>query len=518
MIKIFVADDENLIREGIRNCVENHSGGYSFCGEAPDGELAIPLIQELKPDILIADIRMPFIDGLELAAIVKKTMQWIHIIFLSGHDEFKYAQQALMVGVDAYILKPVDSEKLLQTLDEVVQRIEKEKHDYLNIEKMLRRDELEQTIIREHFLSHLVTGKASINEVMDFSQKQGINILAKQYMVCQVALLSLSAEELKKVRLLSSRLFEYQKHIIWFIKGAERLVCIVKGDNEEAVREKAYETAQLIRHQFNLYLALEISVGIGSMTDRIGQIPNSYRDACEVLIGFKLKKNEIIGFEDVKNQRFLKKNDLISDVPMIEKLRHIARDDITGVIEKQFCDLNNTQVDSVLYRFYLLMDMLVAAVRLTKGKISEKLEQSPQQILKISESWKECVRYSTEMLELMIDYRVEEEYSKEIRLAKEYINQNFNDPSLSLYTVSNVVGFSPNHFSTVFSQETGETFIEYLTKRRIMEAKKLITDTDKRFVDIAFEVGYSDPHYFSYVFKKKTGQSPKEFKRAEFLS
>lgn len=515
MIKIFVADDENFIREGIRNCVENHAE-YSFCGEAPDGELAIPLIQELKPDILIADIRMPFIDGLELSAIVKKSMPWLHIVLLSGHDEFKYAQQALVIGVDAYILKPVDSEKLLQTLDDVVQKIEKDKHEYLNMEKMLKRDELEQTIIREHFLSHLVTGTESINEVMDSLQKQNVRILAKQYVVCQVELFNLNAEELKKVRLLSDRLFENQEQIIWFVKGTDRLICIVKGDNKEAVREKAYETAQVIRHQFNLYLALEISVGIGSVTNRFSGIPESYRNACKALSGIKLRKNDIIGFDDVKSQRFLEKPDLVSDVPMIEKLRYITSEDIPSVIEKQFYDLNNTQVDSVLYRFYLLMDMLVAAAKLTKGKINKKLEQSPQQILKISESWKECVRYTTEMLELMIDYRPEEErYSKEIRLAKEYINQNFSEPSLSLYTVSKVVGFSPNHFSTVFSQETGETFIEYLTKRRIMEAKKLIMETDMRFVDIAYEVGYSDAHYFSYVFKKKTGKTPKEFKKTE---
>lgn len=516
MIKIFVADDENLIREGIRNCVENHGQEYSFCGEAPDGELAIPLIQELKPDILIADVRMPFIDGLELSRIVKKSMPWLHIIILSGHDEFTYAQQALSIGVDAYILKPVNSEKLLQTLSEVVDRIEKEKHEYLNIEKMLKRDELEQTIIREHFLSQMVAVKVSMNEIMDFSQRHGIDLLAKQYMVCQVTLSDLNAEELKKVRVLSSRLVENQKNAICFLKGTDRLVCIVKGDNEEMVREKAYETAQLIRHQFNLYLELEISVGIGSMTDRIGEISSSYRDACEVLSGIKLRKNDIIGFEDVNSQRFMKRNDIVVDVPTVEKLRHITRADIPSVIEKQFHNLDNTLVDSILYRYYLLMDMLLAAVGLTKGKMSEKMEQSPQQILKISQSWEECVRYTTEMLEIMIDHRVEEErYSKEIQLAKDYINQNFSEPSLSLYTVSKIVGFSPNHFSTVFSQETGETFIEYLTKRRIIEAKKLIMNTDKRFADIAFEVGYSDSHYFSYVFKKKIGKSPKEFKKTE---
>ncbi|MFV0529019.1 MAG: response regulator [Lachnospiraceae bacterium] len=516
MIKIFVADDENLIRDGIRNCVEHHEAEYSICGEAPDGELAIPLIQELKPDVLIADVRMPFINGLELSTIVKKTMPWVHIIILSGHDEFTYAQQALMIGVDAYILKPVNSEKLLQTLDEVRQRIEKEKHEYLNIEKMLERDEVEKTIIREHFLSRLVTGKASINEVMEFSQKYDMEILAKYYMVSRVELLTLNADELEKIRVLGSRLFENQNHIIWFIKGADLLVCIIKGDTEDAVREQTYETAQILRHQLHLYLNLEISVGIGGMTDRIGGIANSYREAREVLSGIRVKKNDILGFEDVKSQRFLENTTLLLDVPTIEKLRHITFEDIPAVIEKQFHSLDNAQVDSVLYRYYLLMDMFIAAVQLTKGQVRQEMERTPQQIFKIAESWEECLQYATAMLELMINDRVDEErYSKEIRMAKDYINQNYSDPSLSLYTVSKRVGFSPNHFSTVFSQETGETFIEYLTKRRIMEAKKMILDTDHKITDIAFQVGYSDSHYFSYVFKKKIGKSPKEFKLTE---
>lgn len=514
MIKIFVVDDENLIREGIRNCLENYSDQYNLCGEAPDGELAIPLIQELKPDILIADVRMPFIDGLELSTIVKKSMPWMHIIILSGHDEFAYAQRALQIGVDAYILKPVNSEKLLQTLAEVGQRIEKEKHEYLNMEERLKRDELEQTIIREHFLSHIVAGNVPLNEIMDLSQKHDIAILAKQYMVCQVELANLDAEMLKRVRRLNQRLFEQNHDIIWFVKGTDYLVYIVKGDYEEEVREKSYEMAQMLRHQFHLYLNMEISVGIGSITDRIGGIANSYRDAQEVLSGIKLKKNDIVGFDDVRKQQFLEQADMYSDMSAIEKLRYISREDIPDMIAQQFHDLDNEFVDSVLYRYYLMMDMVVAAVRLTKGRISEHMEQSPQKILKIAESWSECVAYVTRMLELMVEERDEEErYSKEIRMAKDYIKQNFRDPSLSLYTVSSVIGFSPNHFSTVFSQETGETFIEYLTKCRMAEAKKLMCNPDNKVADIAFEVGYSDSHYFSYVFKKKTGMSPKEYRR-----
>ena len=109
MMRVFIADDEEIIRDGIRNCIEKEQGRFLFAGEAPDGEMALPMLMEMKPDVLITDIRMPFMDGLELAKVVRRTMPWLRIVFLSGHDEFEYAQKAVSLHADAYLLKPVSS-------------------------------------------------------------------------------------------------------------------------------------------------------------------------------------------------------------------------------------------------------------------------------------------------------------------------------------------------------------------------------------------------------------------------
>ncbi len=126
MFRVFVVDDEEIIRTGIRNTLEKTGGRFLFTGEAPDGEMALPVLLELKPDILVTDVRMPFMDGLELAALVRKSMPWVRIIFLSGHDEFEYAQRAVSLQADAYILKPVDSRKLIEVLDRTADRIVEE--------------------------------------------------------------------------------------------------------------------------------------------------------------------------------------------------------------------------------------------------------------------------------------------------------------------------------------------------------------------------------------------------------
>ena len=109
MMRVFIADDEEIIRDGIRNCIEKEQERFLFAGEAPDGEMALPMLMEMKPDVLITDIRMPFMDGLELAKVVRRTMPWLRIVFLSGHDEFEYAQKAVSLHADAYLLKPVSS-------------------------------------------------------------------------------------------------------------------------------------------------------------------------------------------------------------------------------------------------------------------------------------------------------------------------------------------------------------------------------------------------------------------------
>ena len=119
MYKVFLAEDEIVVREGIRNSIPWEKIPYTLIGEAPDGEIALSMIQDLKPDILLTDIRMPFMDGLALSRIAKKSLPWLKIIILSGHDEFQYAREAISIGVEEYLLKPVSVQDMIKALDKV---------------------------------------------------------------------------------------------------------------------------------------------------------------------------------------------------------------------------------------------------------------------------------------------------------------------------------------------------------------------------------------------------------------
>ena len=127
MYSVFLVDDEPIVLEGIRTKIDWEAAGFTFAGEATDGELALSMIHEIKPDILITDIKMPFMDGLELSAAIKKTQPWIKIIILSGHDEFEYAKKAISIGVEDYLLKPFTSEEVTASLKKIAAQIEKER-------------------------------------------------------------------------------------------------------------------------------------------------------------------------------------------------------------------------------------------------------------------------------------------------------------------------------------------------------------------------------------------------------
>lgn len=158
MLKVFLAEDEFIIREGIKNNIDWQAYGYEFCGEASDGELAFPLIQKTRPDILITDIKMPFVDGLALSRLVKKELPETEIIILSGYEEFDYAKEAIQIGVARYLLKPINGETLLQEIDSVAEIIlgkQKEKEIREKYQK-----EMEENSLRDQMdlFQHLVTG------------------------------------------------------------------------------------------------------------------------------------------------------------------------------------------------------------------------------------------------------------------------------------------------------------------------------------------------------------------------
>ena len=173
MYSVFLVDDEPIVLEGIRTKIDWESSGFTFAGEATDGEIALSMIHELKPDILITDIKMPFMDGLELSAAIKKTQPWIKIIILSGHDEFDYAKKAISIGIEDYLLKPFTSEDVITSLKKAAAQIDRERTQLSDISKMKEELKTHEKLVQKEFLINLVHGSADMSGLMTRCQELG---------------------------------------------------------------------------------------------------------------------------------------------------------------------------------------------------------------------------------------------------------------------------------------------------------------------------------------------------------
>lgn len=521
MYRIFLADDEDIIRDGIRRTIDRVELPVCFCGEAPDGEMALPLIQELRPDILITDVRMPFMDGLALATLVRRAMPWVHIIVLSGHDEFEYAQRSVSIGVDAYLLKPIDPGNLRRALADTIARIEADKAQLL----ARQRTDDEHMLLREHFLTRVVSGAMSSADIHEQSSRFGINLLAKQYQLGYVALPQdcFRGEGTDRLRRLFAQLFDARDTVQAFLKGCDCGILLLTGNTPDEVRETAYEAARALQHELERLLDTVSVIGLSRVCDRLSALPDALREARQAAqVGdFGQKRSRITGFEqaDATSSPL----ELRADAPLADKIRHIQRRDIPEMVDAYLSSVRQEDMQSVLYRYYLLVDLLMAASRFVR-----ELQLDPQEcfadysdmskLLHTAGGLDSARAFCTEVLERVAQCRGRSapiRYGAEIEQARVFIHDNYADPNISLHVVASAIGFSPNYFSTIFSQETGQTFIEYLTKTRIEAAKIALRETDRKLADIAFDIGYNEPQYFSYIFKKHTGLTPREYRLQE---
>ncbi len=389
MLKVFLVEDEAIIREGFRDIIPWNQHGYVFVGEAADGEQALPLIRSTRPDVLITDIRMPFMDGLVLSRLVRRELPDTKIIIISGYDDFEYARQALRIGVEQYLLKPVTKAMLIRTLVEVKEKIQ---------EQSLKPPYQEQTGNRLPEKPGEEQISQALREEPDQEETPGTQPDAEEQSLRNLDMSKTDPEILRK-----------------FLQS---------GMEEEA-----------------------------------GQFARDYVDSLRDAADSRLFCQYVM-----LNARFLA-------IAYVEELGYSQADLLDGL----------------------------AAAEMTGQPVSRSgLEE-----------------YIEEILKRAVSLREKETKSRHRGIISEaiaFIEEHYAEESLSLKDVARFTNVSASYFSAAFSQEMGETFVEYLTRKRMERAKELLRRTDKRTAEIASETGYRDPHYFSFVFRKTQGCTPRDYR------
>ncbi|HEX2926692.1 MAG TPA: response regulator, partial [Ruminiclostridium sp.] len=529
MYKVFLVDDEIIVRQGIRNCIIWEKTDFVLSGEAPDGEFALPLIQEIKPDILITDIKMPFMDGLQLSQIIRKNMPWVKIIILSGHDEFSFAREAIRIGVTEYLLKPATSEDLFESLKKVAAQIENEKKERENAEKVKKLLAQNTPLFRDKFLNELLLGMISPVEVIDNCDSLNINIISKYYIVEIVELeitkkdfTGVEYSEILKSEALIDNVVKENNEVIKFRRILGEIVLIIKGNNAGDIEETAYGLAQSLKYEVERKTSCAIGISIGSVRERIQGISQSYKEADEIRnYRYIYGKSKILGINDVKSNIGGKKEFIkINKNDVYDFLKCGLKSDIRCFVDRYLHNLSEVEMKSLIFIYYLFLDMVLNAARFI-NELGGEVEQIIPWVVNLEnfvtgidsiEKFGELTEDTLNKVFEFRDSRVEKKYDIIINKAKGYIHNNFSNPGISLNSVASFVNVSPSHFSTLFSQETGENFIEYLTKVRVKKAMELLKTTSLKSAEIAYNVGYNDPHYFCYIFKKALGITPKEYR------
>lgn len=535
-IKVFLVEDEMVIRRGIKNSIDWEKEGYIFCGEASDGELAYPMIIKEKPDILITDIRMPFMDGLELCKLVKEELPNIKILILSGYDEFDYAKEAIRLGVTEYLLKPISSGKLLEALNGVSESIRREKEDKDLVRKYMEEMRENTEHEKQKFFEQMIAGNLSMADALETGKKYEMNLSAGMYNLLLFRF-TLGEENRKSGELLGEaeyaieKLTERLEYVFEFQRDVEGWAFLLMADNEEQMSERVKELSKDLEEIMKNYSTIAYFGGIGQPVARLRELEESFREAERALAArFTMELNRIISVEDI---RMAQNVDTLDDIEItsfgeIEKTRTMlekflnngAEDEIDEFVDVYINELPEENLKSVLMRQYIIMDAYIVMMSFCEkiegieGEMqaqSEELKNS----MKTIQTVEEIKNYIRMLLKKIIGVRDTisgRRYSDIIEIAKDQIRKTYMSDEISLNTIAAEVGMSPSYFSSIFSKEMGKTFVEYLTEIRMDRAKELLMCSSMKTSEIGYEVGYKDPHYFSYIFKKTQNCTPKEFR------
>ncbi|HQY91762.1 helix-turn-helix domain-containing protein [Caldilinea sp.] len=523
LYKVFLVEDEIVTREGIRDSVDWASAGLRWCGEASDGELALPMLEAEAPDILITDIKMPFMDGLELSRIVRARLPQTRIVILSGHDEFRYAQEAIQLGVTEYLLKPVSAQDLLDALARIRRQIEQAQQQQEELRHLQAQLQENATVLRQRFLLDLVTGALTASEAIDAARALQIDLIARCYLTlsvrCDVTVDMTHLARLEsyhRVRQVVAALLAARNDVLLFTKDVDETGLLFKGDDPAAVQEAAHQLAEQIALVLTPEPSLALAIGLGRPVERMAAIPHSFLEACDVARTQIRKLAPSRGGITYPPRTLL----ALDPTAVITFLRRGELQNLESFLANH---LSNTDSDAPELRLvidFMATDVLVAVANFVQELGGAAGEVIPprgelEPLLAAINCLDDLRAFLRHILTQALQYR--EQHTNRthqiIEQAKQYIETHLASQELSLHTVAAAVGWSPSHFSTVFSRETGVTFVAYLTARRIDEAMHLLRTTTLSTGDIAYQVGYHNPRYFYAVFKRATGQSPSEYRQ-----
>ncbi|KZE82497.1 two-component system response regulator [Paenibacillus elgii] len=544
MYKLMLVEDEEDVREGILREIDWARHGFEVIETAENGQEAAELFERQVPDVVVTDIRMPFMDGLQLAAWIRQRYEATKIVILTGFDEFEYAQKAVKLHIDEYVLKPYSAQELIDVLAKIKRRIDEEAEEKENVQTLQEHYRRSLPVLREVFLASLVARKLPRREIVEKCRSYDLELAADAYVVSVISMDTGDSEqtdgaaeaslkgskdtELKRFAVLNIAEEIVEKHRLGrvFLHNDYLVLLTVAGqgtEGEASALKKTLTALEDIRQSIEKYLKFTVTIGVGTVCGELTDVSYSYKDAV-LALDYRgiLGSNRIICIDDVET-RFVEKLrfDELKEHALIRCLKVGTPQEIQETVDGLFHGIGETQVSFKDYQIYL-MEMLTAILKAAKdGNVDLDAVLGTDfvpfaelhKFASLQEAKSRILGLCTAIMNSIASQR-QYTYKSLVEQAIDYTKSHYHETDISIQKVCSHLHISAGYFSSIFKKEAKMTFVSYLMHIRMEAAKELLRTTDLKAFEIAERVGYAEPNYFSFSFRKHVGVSPKEYRSA----
>lgn len=533
MFTAIIADDENKVAQLIKKLVSWDELGMDLIAITHNGSEALELIRKYQPDVVITDIRMPEIDGLELIRQVKELKLGTKFVVISGYRYFEYAHSALKYGVEDYLIKPINKDELNQVLRKITKEKLNDMRNHSN--QVLIQDQLHKSrnALHRELVEKLITNKLENNDIQVVNNLYSLNFEGGLFQAITFILDYKNLDERdylqdnlvmeKLANLIHQALNPYINDSLVATWNEQILCCVMNFQKEQSNKindefSSLFSTIENYVYGFNNY---EITMGIGSVENLFSNINHSLNSALtglqyRIVVGTRRKINA-----DHYNYYLSK-----SGSTLIKKFNNSLNQIIKSFDTIKFCSLIDQAFDEMIEEpmanpsdyYNLAMQLVDSFFNLIQMESNENFVQSKNEMVKTITgifSVQTLVQQLKERLTIILKNYEEIQLNKDlkpIREAKQYIDENYAN-KIVLEDIANIVNLNPVYFSVIFKKETGENFIDYLCKVRIEAAKDLLRNEKDKIAVISEKVGYKDAKYFSKIFTKTVGIKPAQYRK-----
>lgn len=535
LYSIILVDDEEEVRKSIIKKIEWQSAGFHVVGDAENGEDALEKIEILEPDVVLTDIRMPYMDGLLLAEKVRQRYPSMKVVIFSGYDDFEYAQKAIKLNVTEYILKPVNVEELTSILKRIKSNLDLEIEEKRNLSRLREKYRKSLPLIREQFFNELVHKNLKKELIEQKLKEYDVPILgATRWVLVAIDVeegnvvepISLHSEEelipISVMQVVREKLEGYCRFALFQSASEADMVVIAALDEDNSITGLTDVLGDICKETKRI-LKVPVTIGIGHSCEEITQILKAYQSAVDAL-GYKTIAGTgstiyINDMEPVGSGKL--EFDSVTEGELISAIKFGPEEKIESSVKKIMEKMKTAKVHYRQQQVYMIgiLNSIIQMMQQYDLALEDIMGEELESIA-LFDKLKKIEEFSSWLFKIAgkLNHLINQERDMTTRQviqdAKQYIMDHYQNPDLSVEMICRHLHMSPAYFSTVFKKETGQAYIAYLTDVRLNKAVELLNKTDDKTYIIASKVGYQEQNYFSYVFKKKFGVSPTRYRGA----